>query len=167
MNKPTPLKESAPVRRRPFVSIEKRRREENKAPPYPPSRVALDFDPIPIEVRRVRAVNGSRRQRDLAAVRMAEELERLERMQGTSPAARSAFANLIARCWHAVPDSTFAIWLSPLQLAGTAGDALLLTAPDGIRTWLERRYTPLIREALQATGSDYTDVEFVSMGEAL
>jgi hypothetical protein len=132
---------------------------QQQNPPVPPQAVALEIDPVPLEVRQLRVANGSRRQRDLAAVRMAEELERLERMQSPPPAAQSAFAELIARCRHAVPDSTFAMWISPLELAGAAGDVLLLAAPDGIRTWVERHYSHLIREALQGTG--YTDVEFV------
>lgn len=59
---------------------------------------------------------------------------------------------------RAVPSSTYRIWLRPVRPAGSDGDCLLLTAPEGIRTWVERRYTTLIREALRGTG--YTDVEW-------
>lgn len=138
---------------------------QEKNPPDPPQAVALAIDPVPLEVRMLRVANGSRRKRDLAAVQMGKELESLKRLGSASTDARAAFAQAAVRCWHAVPDSTFAIWLSPLRLVGTAGDSLLLTAPDEIRTWVERRYLPLIREALQDTGSGYTNVEFVSPGE--
>lgn len=134
-------------------------------PPVPPQAVALEIDPVPLEVRKLRVANGSRRKRDLAAVRMAEDLERLERMR-LAPAtvdgdARNAFAQVAIQCWRAVPESTFAIWLSPLRCAGADGTTLFLTATDDIRTWVERRYLTLIREALEGTG--YTDVEFVDL----
>lgn len=140
---------------------------QQQNPPVPPQAVALEIDPVPLEVRRLRVVNGSRRQRDLAAVRMADELESLERMRSAPAEAHAAFRTLAVRCWEAVPESTFGMWLSPLQLVGADESTLFLTAPDGIRTWLERRYSALIREALQATGSGYTDVEFVSAGEGV
>lgn len=166
MNKPFTL---ADVRTSPQASASVHRvdksREQQNPPVVPPQGVALAIDPVPLEVRRLRVANGSRRQRDLAAVRMAEDLEGLGRMRSPSTTARAAFADLAVRCWYAVPDNTFAIWLSPLRLVGVAGDALLLTAPDAIRTWVERRYLPLIREALQGTG--YTDVEFVSTATTL
>jgi chromosomal replication initiator protein len=58
----------------------------------------------------------------------------------------------------AVPDSTFRIWLEPLRLAGAQGKTLYLSAPDGIRTWVERRYLALLHEALAATDSPYSAV---------
>jgi hypothetical protein len=118
--------------------------------------VALDCDPIPLEVRKLRVANGSNRKRDLAAVHMAEELERLERQRPVDVDLTPALERLRA----AVPESTFSIWLEPVRAVGADGSTLLLTAPDGIRTWVERRYTRLILEALQGTG--YTDVEFIS-----
>jgi chromosomal replication initiator protein len=45
------------------------------------------------------------------------------------------------------------MWMEPLQPAASRGDTLHLTAPDGIRTWVERRYTGLIEEALAQSGS--------------
>ncbi len=47
-----------------------------------------------------------------------------------------------------VPESTFRLWLEPLQAVGADADALYLTAPEGIRTWAERRYSALIAAAL-------------------
>ncbi len=142
---------------------------EQQNPPVPPQAVALEIDPVPLEVRRLRVANGSRRKRDLVAVRMAEELERLERMQLAPTTAGdnacSAFAQVAIKCWRAVPESTFAIWLSPLRCVGADDNTLFLAAPTGVRTWVERRYASLIREALQGTG--YSDVEFVDLGEGV
>jgi chromosomal replication initiator protein len=59
-----------------------------------------------------------------------------------------------------VPESTFEIWLEPLRPVGVQGGTLYLQAPDGIRTWVERRYTPLLREALTSSGLELTDVAF-------
>lgn len=64
-----------------------------------------------------------------------------------------------------VPASTFQLWLEPLELAGARAETLLLTAPESIRAWTERRYAGLIREALAGTGSGITDVSLVAEGE--
>jgi chromosomal replication initiator protein len=61
-----------------------------------------------------------------------------------------------------VPDSTFGIWLEPLQIAGAQGDTLYLNAPEGVRAWVERRYASLIREALLAGGGPLRDVGFTA-----
>jgi len=60
----------------------------------------------------------------------------------------------------AVPDSTFKIWLEPVRVVGAQGTTLYLTAPEGIRTWVERRYAVLVREALGALGSPLSEVAF-------
>jgi chromosomal replication initiator protein len=68
----------------------------------------------------------------------------------------------------AVPESTFKIWLEPLRPVGTRGTTLYLFAPEGIRTWVERRYAALLCEAL-AESSSFTEVGFVdsrTTGEA-
>jgi chromosomal replication initiator protein len=44
------------------------------------------------------------------------------------------------------------MWMEPLRPVATRGETLHLTAPDGIRTWVERRYTGLIEEALAESG---------------
>jgi len=62
------------------------------------------------------------------------------------------------RLRRAVPQSTFEIWLSPLRPAGAQGGTLYLTGPERIVAWVERRYRPLLREALTASGSSLTDV---------
>jgi chromosomal replication initiator protein len=64
----------------------------------------------------------------------------------------------------AVPPSTFEIWLEPLRPVGAQGSILYLTGPDGIRTWVERRYCSLLRQALQASGSSLTDIAFSAGG---
>jgi chromosomal replication initiator protein len=60
----------------------------------------------------------------------------------------------------AVPESTFKIWLEPLRPVGVQGSTLYLTGPEGIRTWVERRYAPLLREALDGSGSGLSEIAF-------
>ncbi|HJX33048.1 MAG TPA: chromosomal replication initiator protein DnaA [Solirubrobacterales bacterium] len=61
-----------------------------------------------------------------------------------------------------VPDSTFKLWLEPLKPVGAQGSVLYLTAPDGIRTWVERRYSSLIREALAGAVTPLREVSFAA-----
>jgi chromosomal replication initiator protein len=60
----------------------------------------------------------------------------------------------------AVPESTFKIWLEPLRAIGAQGSTLYLTAPDGVRNWVERRYSQLLREALVAIEAPLSEVSF-------
>jgi chromosomal replication initiator protein len=64
----------------------------------------------------------------------------------------------------AVPKSTFEIWLEPLRPAGAQGQTLYLTAPDGVRSWVERRYSPLLSEALAAVGGPLSEIAFAERG---
>ncbi len=66
----------------------------------------------------------------------------------------------------AVPESTFKIWLEPLRPVGAQGATLYLLAPEGIRTWVERRYSALLREALAGAGAELSEIAFAD-GAAL
>jgi len=59
-----------------------------------------------------------------------------------------------------VPESTYRLWLEPLEAAGAEGETLYLTAPEGIRAWTERRYSSLIAEALAEVDSPLRQVSF-------
>ena len=61
---------------------------------------------------------------------------------------------------RAVPESTFKIWLEPLRPVGIQGRTLYLTGPEGIRAWVERRYSPLLAEAVGAAAGDLSEVAF-------
>jgi len=64
----------------------------------------------------------------------------------------------------AVPESTFKIWLEPVRAVGAQGTTLYVTAPDGIQTWVERRYAPLLREALEGSSSTLSEIAFSGAG---
>jgi chromosomal replication initiator protein len=63
-----------------------------------------------------------------------------------------------------VPESTFKIWLEPLRAVGSRGSTLYLAAPDGIRTWVERRYSSLLREALGESPGELSEIGFADDG---
>jgi chromosomal replication initiator protein len=74
----------------------------------------------------------------------------------------SLWKHVQERLRASVPASTFQLWLEPLELVGTKGETLLLTAPESIRAWTERRYASLIQEALVGTG--LTNVSLIGEG---
>jgi chromosomal replication initiator protein len=59
-----------------------------------------------------------------------------------------------------VPESTYRLWLEPLEAVGVEGETLFLSAPEGIRAWTERRYSSLIEEALDDSGTGLQRVSF-------
>jgi chromosomal replication initiator protein len=63
-----------------------------------------------------------------------------------------------------VPESTFKLWLEPLRAVAAQEQTLFLAAPDGIRSWVERRYASLIREAVAAGGTELREVSFGEEG---
>ena len=70
-----------------------------------------------------------------------------------------------ARLRASVPPSTFQLWLEPLKVVGRRSETLLLSAPEGIRAWTERRYSGLIREALAAARPQFSNVSLVAEGD--
>jgi chromosomal replication initiator protein len=64
-----------------------------------------------------------------------------------------------------VPESTYRLWLEPLRAIGAEGETLYLTAPEGIRTWTERRYSSLIAEALADLEAPLRQVSFGELQE--
>jgi chromosomal replication initiator protein len=64
-----------------------------------------------------------------------------------------------------VPDSTFNLWLRPLKVLGARGTTLHLSAPDSIRSWVERRYATLIGETLEGAGAMLSEISFAPLEE--
>jgi chromosomal replication initiator protein len=90
------------------------------------------------------------------------------RRYGRRPVADDSPRNELDALWQAtqhrlkasVPESTYRLWLEPLEAAGVEGETLYLTAPEGIRAWTERRYSSLIAEALAEIDSPLRQVSF-------
>jgi chromosomal replication initiator protein len=75
------------------------------------------------------------------------------------------WGDVTERLRAAVPESTFKIWLEPLRAIGAQGTTLYLSAPEGSRAWVERRYSQLLREALEAAGAPLREVSFSAVGD--
>jgi chromosomal replication initiator protein len=69
------------------------------------------------------------------------------------------------RLKSSVPESTYLLWLEPLQAVGVEDDALFLTGPESVRAWSERRYSSLIAEALRDAGTGLERVSFAEPRE--
>ena len=59
---------------------------------------------------------------------------------GLTPQLARDWALIQSELRRAVPDSTFEIWLAPLQPRAVVGDTLIVTAPDEIRSWVADRF---------------------------
>ena len=64
------------------------------------------------------------------------------------------------RLSSSVPESTWRLWLEPVEVIGAEGETLFLAAPEGIRAWTERRYSALIAEVLRDEGAPFQQVSF-------
>ena len=95
--------------------------------------------------------------RDAIVLREARRYEAMATQES-----RDFWKDALARLAAAVPDSTYKLWLEPLSPIGVNGIKLLLAAPSSTGSWVQRRYSSLIREALAATDAGFTDVEIVS-----
>lgn len=69
-----------------------------------------------------------------------------------TPEARAAWEKAAADIAAVVPETTFSIWIAPIECIGEEAQLLLLAAPTGIRAWVERRYVALIGEAVRRRG---------------
>jgi chromosomal replication initiator protein len=82
----------------------------------------------------------------------------------TKPELDSLWQEVRARLRASLPASTFQLWIEPLEISGARGKEICVAAPDGIRAWVERRYSGLIHEALATVGSELTEIAFVGAG---
>ncbi len=64
-----------------------------------------------------------------------------------------------------VPESTYNLWLAPLEAVGADDETLYLKAPEGIRAWAERRYSALIAAAVADCGTSLKRVSFAAPRE--
>ncbi len=64
-----------------------------------------------------------------------------------------------------VPESTYTLWLEPLEPVGSDNDTLYLKAPEAIRAWAERRYSALIAAAVADCGTQLMRVSFAAPRE--
>jgi chromosomal replication initiator protein len=70
------------------------------------------------------------------------------------------------RLQESVPESTYRLWLEPLELVGADAETIYLKAPEGIRAWAERRYSALICAAVAESGTNLQRVSFAAPRES-
>ena len=66
------------------------------------------------------------------------------------------------RLRSSVPESTFKLWLEPLRPVATGDGTLQVSAPDGIRAWVERRYSGLILTAVTEVDAELRSLTFTA-----
>ena len=59
-----------------------------------------------------------------------------------------------------VPESTYRLWLEPLEAVGVEGPVLFVTGPESVSAWSEKRYSSLIEEALRDSSPELERVSF-------
>jgi chromosomal replication initiator protein len=79
-----------------------------------------------------------------------------------SPQLAHDWALIRSQLREAVPDSTFEIWLAPLQPRAVRGDELVVVAPDEIRGWVADRYAGILRTCAAAVLGPATTVDVVA-----
>jgi chromosomal replication initiator protein len=77
----------------------------------------------------------------------------------------------VSDIWRAVgkhlssslPESTYRMWLAPLEPVGRRGGTLFLQAPESVRAWAEKRYSDLILHAVTRVESSITAISFADL----
>ena len=65
-----------------------------------------------------------------------------------------------AQLSSSLPESTYRMWMAPLEPVGRRADTLFLNAPDSVKVWVERRYAGLILHALKSVDDTLTRISF-------
>jgi chromosomal replication initiator protein len=86
----------------------------------------------------------------------------------------NAQAEDLASAWDGIrddlraslPASTFALWIEPLRPVSARGTTLYLSAPESVRTWIERRYLPRLIESVRRCEPDLREVKILAAASA-
>ena len=87
---------------------------------------------------------------------------------------QDAQAEDLASAWDGVrdelraslPPSTFALWIEPLRPVSARSSTLYLSAPESVRTWVERRYLPRLVAAVRRREPSLREVRLLPAGAA-
>jgi chromosomal replication initiator protein len=74
----------------------------------------------------------------------------------------SLWEGVRSRLRESLPPSTFELWLKPLEAVAVVADTLYVSAPDSVRTWTERRYSGMLREAVAGISPGVSKVSFAA-----
>lgn len=70
---------------------------------------------------------------------------------------------VVSQLKSSLPESTYRMWLAPLEPTGQRGETLFLQAPESVRTWAEKRYGNMILHAVSRVESTITAVSFADL----
>lgn len=88
-----------------------------------------------------RARNGSKRQRDLAALQAEQAAEHaIPSTTQPSDAATEAWAEVISHAYGTFHRSALHLWIEPCELVGVDRGALVIAGRHEIAEWVRRRY---------------------------
>ncbi len=79
------------------------------------------------------------------------------------PALEHTWPQIQAELRRAVTDSTYHLWLAPLQARAIEGDALLVGAPEEIRTWVADRFARVLQTCAAAVLGEATTITIVPL----
>jgi hypothetical protein len=107
-------------------------------------------------------------------LRDTEHVEEFARMAGDlgppvgvgliaeSAAASQAWDQAKQLIRQSLPESTFDLWVAPMEAAGERDGALVLLDTSDRGGWADRRYKGLFKEALSKVTDDYSGIEIIS-----
>jgi chromosomal replication initiator protein len=74
--------------------------------------------------------------------------------------AKAIWADVTEGLRRSLPPATFDLWLRPIRATAVRGDTLLLSAPETVRRWVERRYADRVVEAVTEREPAITAISF-------
>ena len=74
--------------------------------------------------------------------------------------AKAIWADVTEGLRRSLPPATFDLWLRPVRATAVRGDTLLLSAPETVRRWVERRYADRVVEAVTEREPAITAISF-------
>jgi len=83
-----------------------------------------------------------------------------------NPEPVAAWRAIRAELRRALGDSTYEIWIAPLQLKAFAGSELLLAAPPDIRSWVAKRFGRILEQSARAIVGSEVSVAIEGTGGA-
>lgn len=64
---------------------------------------------------------------------------------------------------RSLPESTFRMWIEPVEPVALRGGTFFLSGPEAVSTWVKRRYEGLIIKALEVSGEKVAGISFESV----
>jgi len=79
------------------------------------------------------------------------------------PALGKVWAEVRRQLSASLPEATYRMWLAPINPVAIRADTLHLSAPDSVKTWVERRYSSMILRAVAVVDPGITEISFAEL----